>query len=158
EDSPVRLPKMKDINLRTMLRLLTAQVNGTYLIRRDHVEITTVQRAETQMWIFGDDLRFQADRTGISPHLAPETPTKPTAPEKEPRAWSAEDLRLGKIQAPDLSKVGPLLEDDFSDPKRGFMGTQQKGESWQLGYENGKYVIQTWVDVENGNGSVRWGY
>jgi hypothetical protein len=45
DDQTVRLPKMVGVSLGTVLRLLAAQVNGTYLIRRDYVEITTGQRA-----------------------------------------------------------------------------------------------------------------
>jgi tetratricopeptide (TPR) repeat protein len=45
EEKPVRLPKMVGVSLGTVLRLLTAQVNGTFLIRRDYVEVTTGQRA-----------------------------------------------------------------------------------------------------------------
>src|SRR5262249_8646849 len=45
DELQVRLPKMTGVSLGTVLRLLAAQVNGTYLIRRDYVEITTGQRA-----------------------------------------------------------------------------------------------------------------
>jgi hypothetical protein len=41
EDSPVRLPKMPGVSLGTILRFVLAQVQGTYLIRRDYIEITT---------------------------------------------------------------------------------------------------------------------
>jgi tetratricopeptide (TPR) repeat protein len=45
EDKPVRLPKMTQVSLGTVLRLLAGQVDGTYLVRRDYIEITTGQRA-----------------------------------------------------------------------------------------------------------------
>jgi hypothetical protein len=45
DDLPVKLPRMVGVSLGTVLRLLAAQVNGTYLIRRDYIEITTGQRA-----------------------------------------------------------------------------------------------------------------
>src|SRR5439155_23524892 len=45
EDQTVRLPRMVGVSLGTVLRLLSAQVNGTFLIRRDYIEITTGQRA-----------------------------------------------------------------------------------------------------------------
>jgi hypothetical protein len=41
EDKMVRLPKMPGVSLGTILRFLLAQVQGTYLIRRDYIEITT---------------------------------------------------------------------------------------------------------------------
>jgi hypothetical protein len=44
-EQPVQLPRMMGVSLATVLRLLTAQVNGTYLVRRDYIEITTGQRA-----------------------------------------------------------------------------------------------------------------
>jgi hypothetical protein len=44
EDQPVKLPKMTNVSLGTVLRMLTAQINGTWLVRRDYVEITTGQR------------------------------------------------------------------------------------------------------------------
>jgi hypothetical protein len=45
DDRTVRLPRMTGVSLGTVLRLLAAQVDGTYLIRRDYVEITTGDRA-----------------------------------------------------------------------------------------------------------------
>jgi tetratricopeptide (TPR) repeat protein len=45
EDSQVRLPKMPGVTLGTIMRFLLSQVNGTYLIRRDYIEITTNDRA-----------------------------------------------------------------------------------------------------------------
>lgn len=45
ESQPVKLPKMIGVSLATVLRLLTAQVNGTYLVRRDYIEVTTGRRA-----------------------------------------------------------------------------------------------------------------
>jgi tetratricopeptide (TPR) repeat protein len=41
EDTPVRLPKMPGVTLGTILRFVLAQVQGTYLVRRDYIEITT---------------------------------------------------------------------------------------------------------------------
>lgn len=41
EDMMVRLPKMPGVTLGTILRFLLAQIDGTYLIRRDYIEITT---------------------------------------------------------------------------------------------------------------------
>jgi RNA polymerase sigma factor (sigma-70 family) len=54
EEEPVELPKMTDVRLYTVLRILLAQIkgdvySGTYLVRPDHVEVTTTynQMAET---------------------------------------------------------------------------------------------------------------
>lgn len=48
ESQPVKLPKMLGVSLGTVLRLLLSQVNGTYLIRRDYIEVTTGQRATAE--------------------------------------------------------------------------------------------------------------
>jgi tetratricopeptide (TPR) repeat protein len=45
DERTVKLPRMVGVSMGTVLRLLAAQVNGTYLIRRDYVEITTGNRA-----------------------------------------------------------------------------------------------------------------
>jgi tetratricopeptide (TPR) repeat protein len=44
ESQTVKLGKMVGVSLGTVLRLLLAQVNGTYIIRREFVEVTTTQR------------------------------------------------------------------------------------------------------------------
>jgi hypothetical protein len=44
ETQPVKLPKMIGVSLGTVLRLLLSQVNGTYILRREFVEVTTGQR------------------------------------------------------------------------------------------------------------------
>jgi tetratricopeptide (TPR) repeat protein len=45
ETHSVKLPKMTGVTLATVLRLLTGQINGTYLVRKDFIEITTGTRA-----------------------------------------------------------------------------------------------------------------
>ena len=45
QDTQVNLPKMPGVTLGTVLRFLLAQVQGTYIIRRDYIEITTNDRA-----------------------------------------------------------------------------------------------------------------
>ncbi len=50
EDAPIRLPRMIGVKLGTVLRLLTAQVNGTYQVRSDYIEITTVPRTQPSEW------------------------------------------------------------------------------------------------------------
>jgi hypothetical protein len=51
DDLAVRLPRIVDVKLGTVLRLLAKQINGTYLIRGDHIEITTPQRNSPLMWV-----------------------------------------------------------------------------------------------------------
>jgi hypothetical protein len=47
---PVKLPKATSIRWRTVLRLVASQVQGTYLVRPDHIEFTTPQRAAAEVW------------------------------------------------------------------------------------------------------------
>lgn len=44
ESGPVKLPKMVNVSLGTVMRLLLSQQQATFLIRRDYVEVTTPQR------------------------------------------------------------------------------------------------------------------
>lgn len=47
EQAPVGLPKMTNVSFATVLRLLLAKLEpaGTYLVRRDYIEVTTAERA-----------------------------------------------------------------------------------------------------------------
>lgn len=45
EGTRVRLPKLPGVTLSTVLRLVLAPIGGTYLVRRDYVEITTAKEA-----------------------------------------------------------------------------------------------------------------
>jgi hypothetical protein len=65
---------------------------------------------------------------------------KPTAPPTPP-AWSAEDLRAGKIKAPNLNGLTPLIDDRFGGPGSGFP-SGKLGDSIERGYKDGKYVIR----------------
>ncbi len=47
----VTLPVMKEVRLSTVLRMLTANVGGTYLVMSDHILITTPQRARPEEWL-----------------------------------------------------------------------------------------------------------
>ncbi len=44
ENKVVKLPRLVDVSLGTVFRVLLAQVQGTYIIRRDYIEITTPAR------------------------------------------------------------------------------------------------------------------
>lgn len=50
ENQPVKLPKLRNVRLKTVLRLLMAQVQGAYLIRPEFVEITHSQRMANEIW------------------------------------------------------------------------------------------------------------
>jgi tetratricopeptide (TPR) repeat protein len=45
DEEMVRLPKLNGASLGTALRLLTGQLNGTYIVRADYIEITTAEAA-----------------------------------------------------------------------------------------------------------------
>ncbi|HEV3261402.1 MAG TPA: hypothetical protein VG013_31405, partial [Gemmataceae bacterium] len=53
-NQPVKLPKMVGISMATVLRLLFEPVGGTYLVRRDFIEITTarIQAAEKTLRVY----------------------------------------------------------------------------------------------------------
>jgi hypothetical protein len=44
-EQPVQLPRTMGVRLSTVLRFLTAQISGTFLVKADHLEITTLQQA-----------------------------------------------------------------------------------------------------------------
>src|SRR5262249_13928395 len=51
QDQAVRLPhRVHAIKLSTILRALLSQVNGDYLIRGDHIEVTTPPRTRPSAW------------------------------------------------------------------------------------------------------------
>ena len=50
EELPVGLPRMAQASLSTILRLLTGQVNATYLVTASHIEITTARRTRPAEW------------------------------------------------------------------------------------------------------------
>jgi len=49
-DSPVKLPKMIGIRLNTVLHRLLGQVDGTYLIRPDYIEVVPLVYARPESW------------------------------------------------------------------------------------------------------------
>ena len=76
-NSPVKLQKMIGVRLETALDMILAQVGGAYLIRGDHVEITTRQKMLIETGRFPDE-----------------------AGENGPRAssrWSMPCLRMGRL-------------------------------------------------------------
>jgi type II secretory pathway component GspD/PulD (secretin) len=60
ETQPVKLPKMAGVSLGTVLRILLAQVQGTYMLRRDYIEVTTPARARPEDWPALDRSRVPA--------------------------------------------------------------------------------------------------
>lgn len=50
EIQPVKLAKMPGVRLDTVLGLLAKQVEGTYMLRSDHVEITTAEKRAEEVW------------------------------------------------------------------------------------------------------------
>jgi hypothetical protein len=50
ENQPVKLRKMKGVQLSTIIRLLASQAQATFVVRPDYVEITTPQKAATEIW------------------------------------------------------------------------------------------------------------
>jgi hypothetical protein len=93
-DSAVQLPKMTNVPLRQVLHMLLSQIRGdehrgTFLIREDHIEVTTTRHANPVLWIgqarqgvpvvscdferepLAEALRQLSESTGISVVLDP---------------------------------------------------------------------------------------
>jgi len=50
EEIAVKLPRMTAVRLSTVLRLLLDQVKGTYMIRSEYIEVTTLAQARPEGW------------------------------------------------------------------------------------------------------------
>jgi hypothetical protein len=50
ESFKVRLPKMKGVRMGTVLRLLLGQLDASYLVRKDYIEVTPTARLEREIW------------------------------------------------------------------------------------------------------------
>jgi len=80
EDWPVRLPKMKEMRVRTVLSMLLKQIKGdnwtgTFMVRDDHLEVTTNYHALSE--ILGGELgRLFQDGVGLPPLDAQGNPVK----------------------------------------------------------------------------------
>lgn len=76
EDQPVRMPKFVNFRFGTALRLLAAQMNGTFLIRPDHIEITSRTHARArwsfaEVWPRGEIGAAESDQPELERALAP---------------------------------------------------------------------------------------
>jgi len=59
----VRLPKVTDMKLGTILEKLLLQVNGTYLVRDNHIEVTTLAARWKEMNLNDDDAESNYRKT-----------------------------------------------------------------------------------------------
>ena len=55
-DMPVGLPRVSNVRLQTILQLLCEQVNGSYLVKPDGIEITTRGRTRPEDWLSNRNL------------------------------------------------------------------------------------------------------
>jgi RNA polymerase sigma factor (sigma-70 family) len=69
QETAVNLPRMPGVSLATVLRHLLAQVNGAYLIRKDHIEITP--RDQQLMEAFAPASTDQEPPSLLAPALPP---------------------------------------------------------------------------------------
>jgi hypothetical protein len=91
-EQEIRLPKLIGVRLSTVLRMITDQVSGSYLIKPDHILVTTWQRTRPESWKdeesrrwavkidaafdhmpLADALRELGDSSGINVVLDPRT-------------------------------------------------------------------------------------
>ncbi len=98
EDKPVRLPQMSGVRLGTVLEKLAAQVHGAYLVRADHIDLTTVQRAVEEVW--GPVYATNEEATG---RKRPALPLVHTAFAGRPLAGALQELS-------DLSGTSMILD------------------------------------------------
>lgn len=50
DNTPVRLPKMKGVRLGHVVEKLAAELGGVYLVRADHIELTTPTKRAVEVW------------------------------------------------------------------------------------------------------------
>ena len=60
ETLPVKLPKILGARLGTVLQMLLNQVNAAYLVRSDHIEVTTLQDSRPEVWPGNQSARGRA--------------------------------------------------------------------------------------------------
>lgn len=123
EDQPVALPRMKDVRLSTVLRLLLGQVKGdvytgTYLLRPDYIEITTTYNQLVEA--LGDDpAAVFGDRSEPAPdEMAKSLPNPMASP----------------LAPPELRRMTPMVQPDFE--KRPLTETLQ-----ELATESGVDIV-----------------
>jgi len=68
--------------------------------------------------------------------------------------WPADKLKEGKIAAPDLSQVAPLLDEDFGKAGKRLVGIEMTSRTFDKMYEGGRYVIAYKADRENAFSTV----
>jgi serine/threonine protein kinase len=82
-------------------------------------------------------------RQGMESLAAP----APSAPDRpETWTWPAEELRLGKIAAPDFTRDKPLVDVDFAVPEKRMIGDEAETEHFQRLFGGGRYVIRAKKD------------
>ena len=88
EDLPVKLPKLNGVSLGTVLRLLAREVNGAYIVRSDHIEVTS--RTQFYREFYSDHPRT-IDGGSAGPQLNPAEDSDDNGPKLE---WRAEYFPL----------------------------------------------------------------
>jgi RNA polymerase sigma factor (sigma-70 family) len=70
EERPIRLPKMIAVDLRTVLRMITAQVGATFRARADYVEILPAGQSWPEEWVRSSQ-RHRVPRVSANFHARP---------------------------------------------------------------------------------------
>jgi RNA polymerase sigma factor (sigma-70 family) len=70
EEKPIHLPKMIAVDLRTVLRMITAQVDGTFRVRADYVEIIPASLSWPEQWAHSSQ-RQRVPRVSANFHARP---------------------------------------------------------------------------------------
>jgi serine/threonine protein kinase len=69
-------------------------------------------------------------------------PAVPATPPVVVWVWPAEDLRLGKIAAPDFTAEQPLLDADFATPEKRVIGKEITTEFFDRAFTDDRYLIR----------------
>ena len=70
-------------------------------------------------------------------------------PVEKEYVWPADKLKESKIAAPDLSKVTPILDEDFAKPGPRKVGREMRSRYFDALYERGRYVVTYKDDKAN---------
>jgi hypothetical protein len=105
DENAINLPKLKNLRVTTVLRLVAKQVNGAFLVRPDYLELTTAKRARSEL--SNGDIWARAEPAPSDPE-APEA-AKPLPPIVQAR-FEARPLAEALQELADQTGVSILLD------------------------------------------------
>ena len=108
ENQEVRLPKLTGIRLGTVLERLAAQVHGGFLVKADHIALTTAARVQDAVWG-----TVEPDESAPIPaHRRPRLPLVNAS-------WDRQPLETALRELGDVTGVAVVLDRRRAGPKAG---------------------------------------